>query len=743
MLAWAWVLPSGEEGALAALGEQESAAQEVETAIPFRDGVVTIRSREQTSGGGVYQAKGNVSVRFRDVELLADSVTYDSNTEKATGDGHVTFRRKGEEIHSDSFSFDVKEKTGSFRGLHGRMEGFRFSTAVAGRESESVYVFEDGEITSCNKDHHPHWSFSCAHARVVKDGNATLKGSVLRLFGLPVFYLPWVKFPVPQEGRKTGLTFPSAGNSNIKGFEASESVYVVLGRSADVTLTGEYYSKRGFGVGTHFRAELSELTSIDFATYSVQDREDAGGSAFYTNSVFAFGDGFRGAVQMNLTTSMQFRQTWSDTFAGLVRPDEILHGDVIRTWDTFMVHAVLDRLRLYLPGSRYLGRSLPEGYVGVTGKQLADAPVWFYLDGRVSLLDKDVHWTSADSSVEESFNTPKPVVRMDVHPSLFLPFHLGDLLRVTVVPSLRATYYSDSLPPAVPGEEDSPTTSSRVLFRRMAALEVNVDGPRLYGFWHFGDVTLKHVMEFGATWRWQSHTDSLERVIRFDSVDILTNTNEVEYYFVNRWFGKRGDGSSREWARLCLRQKYFADPDFGGDLEYGRDNRISPWLSFSPYSSPSVPRRFSPLQAEFAFSPASGVSGEARVEYDSVHKQVGAWSVSATCARDWIFTSLAYIRVKNLDLDLMRNHYLQSSFGLGRKGKGLSGEFNVAYNMDTSKVENIYVRLDYHLDCIGLSAEYIRYNLVGRPNDNEIRFSLYLRGVGEFGPLRNMGRRWY
>ncbi|MBP7864871.1 MAG: LPS-assembly protein LptD [Acidobacteria bacterium] len=714
---------------------------EVVTLIPYQDGSVSIRSRTQTSEKGVFQAEGDVVITFRDIEIRADVVTYDSNTRKAAGEGHVVFRRKAEQVSAERFEFDVERKTGVFTGLRGNLEGYRFSTGKSEREAENVYVFQDGELTTCVKDH-PHWRFSCSHARVVKDKTATLRGSVLRFFGIPVFYLPWVKFPVLEDGRKSGLTIPSAGHSNLKGTEVADSLFLVLGRSADLTLTGEYYSQRGFGVGTRFRAALSEDSRIDLATYSVQDREDAGGTAFSADSVFRFRNGVRGAFTANMTTSMLFRQVWADSFTGLVRPDEILRGDVIRTWNTTMVHVLLDRLRLYLPDARHLTRTLPEAYFSLTGRQLADAPAWFFMDGRLSILTKESHWTDPGDPQERTFTTGGPLWRADVHPSLFIPIQLGDYGRIAIQPSVRGTYYSDSLRSQRPPGETTVTTARETLFRRMAALEVLLEGPRLYRFWRLGGTVIKHVVEMGATWRWQSHTDPLDRIIRFDYLDALANTNEVEYFLTSRWFGRSG-GSTREWVSLSLRQKYFADPSCGGDLRTGQDNRISPWLSFSPYASVDGPRRFSPLQAMLSFSPTPGFSGEVRAEYDSVRKGMGSWSVASTYARDWLFTSVAFVRLKNYDQAGLRNHYIQASFGLGRPGKGLSGDFNIAYNHETGAAENIYVRLNYHLDCMGFSAEYIRYNLAYRSNDGEFRFSLYLRGVGEFGPLRKLGRRWY
>ena len=54
-----------------------------------------------------------------------------------------------------------------------------------------------------------------------------------------------------------------------------------------------------------------------------------------------------------------------------------------------------------------------------------------------------------------------------------------------------------------------------------------------------GGHKLKHVIEPHATYRYVTGVNNFDSILRFDARDILSNTNEVEYGFINRLYSKR------------------------------------------------------------------------------------------------------------------------------------------------------------------------------------------------------------
>jgi hypothetical protein len=96
-------------------------------------------------------------------------------------------------------------------------------------------------------------------------------------------------------------------------------------------------------------------------------------------------------------------------------------------------------------------------------------------------------------------------------------------------------------------------------------------------------------------------------------------------------------------------------------------------------------------------------------------------------------------KLNNLEQPSEESDFLQTSIGFGRPMQGWSTDFNVSYNFETANLDNFYIRVNYYTDCLGLSAEYSNFNIYSRRSEPEIRFALYLRGLGEFGQLLSSG----
>lgn len=718
----------------------------VETVIPQGGAKIIIRSREQTSEKGVYAAQGDVEITYGEFQVQADRVEFDSGSKTVKGEGRVVFCTGKYEIRADKFQFDVEMKTGQFYGITGVSDAtYRFSTGEFRKISEATYTFRDGRLTTCAMEK-PHWGFSCREARFEKDRSITIRGGLFKIWGVPVFYFPWAKAPILRDERKSGFMIPSAGLSNLKGTVVSESAYLVLGRSADATLTGEYYSKRGWAFGSAFRTRPSESSHLNFSTYSVMDRLHQGGTLVNADSAFSLSNGLRGAFIANYATDRTFRQVFADSFVSAVQPDDILKGDVYKVWDDTIFSASVGRRRFFFVDGDILDRRTPVAAFDLVDKRVRGTPAYFSFTGSFGLLHKDARWTGGPPDDPQPYGarTPDAVRRAVLAPSLYLPFKLGDWLRATVSPFFRAVYYSDRwrVGALAPSDARETATEGKALWRRFLGLEATVDLPRLYRVFDKGGFRFKHVVESGVKWRMISSDDRYRETVLFDYSDDGTSTHEVEYFLTQRFFTMRG-GYSREWLQMTVRQKYFFRPSLGGAIVPGVENAWEPLLSFGPYLSVYEPRRFTPVQLSMRFNPSDSLSGEVRVDFDTERGGVSDLSAFGTFQRDALFLSLAYVRVRSFETYSLQDNYVQASLGLGRLRKGWSGDFNVAYNRGDRSVENVYLRVNYFADCIGLSAEFIQYKLDIRNNDKEFRVSLYIKGFGDFGVLRNLGRRRY
>ena len=81
---------------------------------------------------------------------------------------------------------------------------------------------------------------------------------VLRLKNVPVFYFPYVRFPI-SEDRLSGLLYPTIGNSDKLGAQFQIPYYWNIAPNYDATFTPWYMAKRG----TMLKSEFRYLHSIN------------------------------------------------------------------------------------------------------------------------------------------------------------------------------------------------------------------------------------------------------------------------------------------------------------------------------------------------------------------------------------------------------------------------------------------------------------------------------------------------
>ena len=80
----------------------------------------------------------------------------------------------------------------------------------------------------------------------------TAHGVVMRFKDVPIFYSPYLAFPLGPE-RQSGVLFPSFGHSGQSGYQLEVPYYFNLAPNYDLTLTPGYLSERGVQLGGEFR----------------------------------------------------------------------------------------------------------------------------------------------------------------------------------------------------------------------------------------------------------------------------------------------------------------------------------------------------------------------------------------------------------------------------------------------------------------------------------------------------------
>ena len=86
---------------------------------------------------------------------------------------------------------------------------------------------------------------------------------------------------------------------------------------------------------------------------------------------------------------------------------------------------------------------------------------------------------------------------------------------------------------------------------------------------HLG-ARLKHVVEADAEYEYVTGVSQFEKIIHFDSTDIISNTNQLTVSLTNRLYKKTKKGDVSEFLTWRVSQARYFDPTFGDTVLAGQ-----------------------------------------------------------------------------------------------------------------------------------------------------------------------------
>jgi LPS-assembly protein len=238
---------------------------------------------------GLTVARGHVEISQNNQVLLADTVTYNRNTDTVTASGHVSMLQPtGEVLFADYI--ELRDSMNNGFATQVRMllsDRSRLAANTARRVNGNLIQLRKGVYSPCDlcKDDPtkpPAWEIK---AREIDDDKAQqiveFRDPVLDIDGFPVFYSPYLSTPDPSVKRASGFLMPSFGNGNNTGFHFSIPYYWVLDSDSDLTLAPRFNSRAGPFLEGQYRqrwgdGSLNVLGSINYSNVGSENVESTG-----------------------------------------------------------------------------------------------------------------------------------------------------------------------------------------------------------------------------------------------------------------------------------------------------------------------------------------------------------------------------------------------------------------------------------------------------------------------------------
>lgn len=643
-----------------------------------------------------YQADGDVKIEKGELTLFADrAILYDTK-DLAEAEGNVRVLKEEDYLSGDHFTLDLKDNTGAMKNgrLFHKKANFHLLAEEIEKTGDATYHVRRGVMTTCDGDS-PSWYFTAADLDVTLEGYAEGKHALFYVKGVPIFYTPYVVFPIKKE-RQSGFLTPSAGSTSKKGFTLTVPYYWAISDSQDATANVEYHSRRGLGTGLEYRYIRKRDSEGDFHGYLIYDTllERYRGSIAEKHTEI-----FSPTVNLKSDINMVFDQDFLRDYGEEtgVYNRQILDSRVSLTklWHRFSLVGEAQYIQnLDAPNNRATLQRLPAITFNAIRQKLPGLPLYVTMPAEFVNFER-----------EEGIRGQ----RLDLHPTLSYYANPGGMLELAPFVGYRQRFYNAYGADAGDGYHGSgiPDFGVRAL--------TNVS--RVYPVSYGSLQKVKHTVIPEAAYSYVPDVDQ-STLPFFDFNDRIVPQNIVNYSIANYFFGKivgeDGMPSYRELAYLKVSQGY--------DIRESRRELLSLVDERRPFTDIRVEARVSPVKdvsasVDSRFNVYAGDFTSANLNIDIKDQRGVTLGAGYRYSRDEV-------------------EYFESRLGISLL-KPFVFDYTSRYSFDRGDfLESVY-KLEYRQQCWSVLLTY-RDRLDNKTGDKNrevlVNFNLY--GMGPLNTIR-------
>ncbi|WP_295802116.1 LPS assembly protein LptD [uncultured Microbulbifer sp.] len=212
---------------------------------------------------GTARLRGNVHATQGYRQLFADQVDVNRDESTAYLSGAIEMREpnllvrgKAAAIQTDSKAASIEDATYVVHDqfVHG-------SAQYVSREASGELILTQGNYTRCEPDD-VFWRMTGGEIAIDNvERQGTARNVRLEIADIPVFYFPYLRFPVGSD-RMSGFLFPSISNNETNGWDISIPYYWNIAPQLDATIAPRYIQYRGTGLEVETR-HLSPLFNTE------------------------------------------------------------------------------------------------------------------------------------------------------------------------------------------------------------------------------------------------------------------------------------------------------------------------------------------------------------------------------------------------------------------------------------------------------------------------------------------------
>ncbi|MBN3040496.1 MAG: LPS-assembly protein LptD [Candidatus Omnitrophica bacterium] len=216
---------------------------------------------------GKVSAKGNVKMKYKEVELYCDEAEYDVNNNLAYVKGEVKIVREGSTIFGRDVIYDFNNFNAQMQDV--RVEDPPLYGGARGsvKQGKDSYTLEGASLTTCDLAE-PHYRLIAKKVTVYPGDKVVAKNVILKVGKVPVFYIPFFSQSLKDKAFQFEI-YP--GKNKEWGYYLLTRWRYTLNDQNKGKLFIDWYDKRGLGLGIAHKMETKKFGEAVIQYYRLED----------------------------------------------------------------------------------------------------------------------------------------------------------------------------------------------------------------------------------------------------------------------------------------------------------------------------------------------------------------------------------------------------------------------------------------------------------------------------------------
>jgi lipopolysaccharide assembly outer membrane protein LptD (OstA) len=546
------------------------------------------------------RASGHVEIIWQDYVIYADVVEFNQKSKELFAEGRVTMASKDSVISGEKLKFNLKTHAGELVDIYGLMSPFiKFETEKLTQVDLQTLTFKRLDFSSCAQIV-PRWKISGRRGKIKKEKYIEMKDVLFRIKNIPVFYLPYLRYPIRKDGRTTGFLIPSLGNSSLRGFFVQDSFYWDIRPNIDLTLNLDYYQYLGVGLSEElrylFRHANGNIRFFNlFPGLGVKTNDNSLIKEKDIERLKLNGQNF--VLDMNHQQEIPFLNSQLSIESRLPGAPEalryldtgferynLMHFSSSLSWTShlsvFTLNLAASRSQIYNINTDESEKDdkLPSLSLSMKPQKLGPLPGRFYFSFS---YDREIR-RGQPQTVQPEFIYGQPSQKMRLDPSYDLDLINAPWLKSSLAISASNSFYARSLDPQTGAIIDEPVAL------QYQTVQINFKGPSFSRTFTGSGRRFLHVIEPSFTFFYATKAKNSDRVMRVSEHDFNLSSTATFSLVSRLLMKKQGEKAvPQELLSLKIEQSFYLDPETANqgmkiNDQYPAFSDLSGSLNFNP-----------------------------------------------------------------------------------------------------------------------------------------------------------------